>query len=143
MFLRRSLAHISYFFLSVHLGVLPPPPPPPQYQKLATLLEFNDLLEQCLGEIGRENKPCYIVGDFNFDLLNSSLHSDTDSFISSMYSFSFFPLITKPTRVTTRSCSCIDNIFTNVVDKPILPGSEITFPKQFCYGACIKSMEVY
>ena len=83
--------------------------------------EFNDLLEQCLGKIGRENKPCYIVGDFNFDLLNYFRHSDTDSFII-MYSFSFFPLITKPTRVTTRSCSCIDNIFTNVVDKPILPG---------------------
>ena len=39
-----------------------------------------------------------------------------------MYSFSFFPLITKPTRVTTRSSTCIDNIFTNVLDKPILPG---------------------
>ena len=35
MFLRRSLAHISYFFLSVHLGVLPPPP---NTKKLATLV---------------------------------------------------------------------------------------------------------
>ena len=36
MFLRRSLAHISYFFffLSVHLGVLPPP----HTKKLATLV---------------------------------------------------------------------------------------------------------
>ena len=37
IFLRRSLAHISYiymiFFLSVHLGVFPPPPPPPNSKK--------------------------------------------------------------------------------------------------------------
>ena len=49
MFLRRSLAHISYmyifyFLMSVHLGVLPPPPPPP-YQKAgyATALEYTHL----------------------------------------------------------------------------------------------------
>ena len=33
-----------------------------------------------------------------------------------------FPSISKPTRMTIRSCTCIDNIFTNVIEKPILPG---------------------
>ena len=38
MFLRRSLAHISFMYVifGVHLGVLPPPP---NTKKLATLLE--------------------------------------------------------------------------------------------------------
>ena len=54
---------------------------------------FNDLIENCLSKIGKENKPCYIVGDFNFDLLNYAVHSDTNSFVTTMRSFSFFPLI--------------------------------------------------
>ena len=83
--------------------------------------EFNDHLEECLGKVNKENKQCYIVGDFNFDLLSYALHSDTNAFIDTMYSSSFLPLITKPTRVTTNSSTCIGNIFTNVLNKPILP----------------------
>ena len=51
MFLRRSLARMSYiiihdnlFFLSVHLGVLPPPPP--HTKKLATLLRPTQFQEK-------------------------------------------------------------------------------------------------
>ena len=32
-----------------------------------------------------------------------------------------YPLVTKPTRVTSSSFTCIDNSFTNVLDKPITP----------------------
>ena len=39
-----------------------------------------------------------------------------------MYANGFQPLITKPTRVTSVTCTCIDNIFCNVLDKPIIPG---------------------
>ena len=84
--------------------------------------EFNDHLEECLGKVNKENKQCYIAGDFNFDLLSYALHSDTNAFIDTMYYSSFLPLITKPTRVTTNSFTCIDNVFTNVLNKPILPG---------------------
>ena len=43
-----------------------------------------------------------------------------------MYSHGFYPLITKPTRKTSTSHTCIDNIFTNVYGKPITPGIFIT-----------------
>ena len=75
--------------------------------------EFNDLLENCVSAVTRENKPCYLLGDFNFDILKYSSHSATGDFLSTMYTHGFRPLITKPTRLTKNSCTCIDNIFTN------------------------------
>lgn len=84
--------------------------------------DFNSMLETCLKAIAMENKICYIVGDFNFDILKHSISSCTNNFISLMYSHGLYPLVTKPTRVTSRSYTCIDNIFTNIVDKPTTPG---------------------
>ena len=31
--------------------------------------EFIDLIHSCLSKVVRENKPCYLLGDFNFDFL--------------------------------------------------------------------------
>ena len=83
---------------------------------------FNGMLEKCVSAIAKEKKDCYIVGDFNFDILKYSSHLATNEFLSTMYTNGLRPLITKPTRVTHSSHTCIDNIFTNVVDNPIVPG---------------------
>ena len=77
---------------------------------------FNDLLDKCLSAISKENKYCYILGDFNFYILRHSSHSQTGNCLSVMYSNGLQPLITKPTRATAPSCTCTDNIFTNVLD---------------------------
>ena len=53
------------------------------------------------------------MGDFNINLLNVDTHVDTSEFLEMMYSFSYLPLITKPTRVTKSSATLIDNIFSN------------------------------
>lgn len=47
------------------------------------------------------------------DLLKHESHSVTAQFIESRFAFSFLPMITKPTRITSRSATLIDNIFTN------------------------------
>ena len=39
-----------------------------------------------------------------------------------MYTANFYPLINKPTRVTTRTSSLIDNIFCNILNSKITPG---------------------
>ena len=39
-----------------------------------------------------------------------------------MNTYCYRPLITKPTRVTSRTGTCIDNIFSNVLSDPVLPG---------------------
>ena len=65
-------------------------------------------LDLLLASISKENKICYVVGDWNHHLINHHCHESTGEFLEIMYSRMFFPLITCPTRITL-----IDNIFTN------------------------------
>ena len=55
------------------------------------------------------------MGDFNLDILNSDTHPPTKEYIDLMFSHSMFPLINKPTRSTSDTHTCIDNIFSNHV----------------------------
>ena len=46
-------------------------------------------------------------------LLNTDLHSATNEFINALFSHFLYPLISRPTRLTSYSATLIDNIFTN------------------------------
>ena len=59
----------------------------------------------------------YICGDFNIDLLKYESHKDTKFFIDQMFSSGLFPLINKPTRITQKSSTLIDNIWCNSLSK--------------------------
>ena len=83
---------------------------------------FLDNFSHCLDSISKENKQCFICGDFNLDLMKYTMHTGINDFINLLYSASFYPLIDKPTRVTTKSATLIDNIFTNCLDLRITPG---------------------
>ena len=61
------------------------------------------------------------MGDYNINLLNYDVHSSTVDFVDMIYSYSFMPLINRPTRITRDSATIIDNIFTN--NLPSLEGS--------------------
>ena len=61
----------------------------------------------------QENKYCYIMGDFNINLLNYETHQHTTDFVDQLHANSFVCLINKPTRVKQQSATLIDNIFTN------------------------------
>ena len=67
---------------------------------------------------------CYIIGDYNIDLLKHGNHSQTEQFLDIMYSNSLIPMIYKPTRETSTTATLIDNIFTNSynVDNLLLQG---------------------
>ena len=75
--------------------------------------DFNDSLTEVLDIIKRERKICYIMGDFNIDLLKSNQHIPSSEFCELLFSHSFFPLISKPTRATFETATLIDNIFSN------------------------------
>ena len=75
---------------------------------------MNTILEK----IDRENKLCYLLGDFNIDLFKSESCDYTSHFIEQLFTSSFFPLITKATRITDHTETLIDNIFTNNLEKP-------------------------
>ena len=85
--------------------------PPNQNQR-----EFVNNIDQLIANISKENKSCYLMGDFNLNLLNHQSHDITGEFLDIMYSRMFVPLITRPTRITSHTATLIDNIFTNNID---------------------------
>ena len=74
---------------------------------------MNDILVK----LESERRDVYIMGDFNIDLLNYNTHCKTTDFLDLMFSFNMYPLISKPTRITSYKASLIDNIFTNTIHK--------------------------
>ncbi len=52
------------------------------------------------------------MGDFNIDLLKSESCDFANKFTEQLFTSSFYPLITKPTRITSHTATLIDNIFT-------------------------------
>ena len=72
-------------------------------------------LHQCKDKV-------FLLGDFNFDLLD--YHSDTNvsEFVDLCFEFGFTPTITKPTRITSTCASCLDNIITNAPPNPLSSG---------------------
>jgi len=79
-----------------------------------SIKDFIDTIDECLSTISKEGKICYIMGDLNINLLNTSTHSVTADFLNTMYSHMFIPLVTRPTRITEYSATLIDHIYTNV-----------------------------
>ena len=74
---------------------------------------FNNRMQDIFNALQREKKSCYLLGDMNIDFLKHDIHKLTSEFIDLIYSYNAFPLITKPTRVTTETATLIDHIITN------------------------------
>jgi hypothetical protein len=97
------------------IGVIYKPPD-------ADVIKFNENLEQFLKLISKEHKPCYLLGDYNINLLKQDKHLPTKHFLDTLLTYGFYPLINRPTRITTNSTTLIDNILTNVHDVNIRSG---------------------
>ena len=67
--------------------------------------QFNNLISDILSVIKSEGKSCFLLGYCNINLLNTENHSLTREFVNTMYSFSMFPNVTKPSR--EKSCTII------------------------------------
>ena len=86
------------------------------------ILSFNDKLNSCLCLLEKEKKDIFLLGDYNIDLLHHQSHNNTTVFLETMFSHNMYPLISKPTRITSRSCTLIDNIFMNAVFENVETG---------------------
>ena len=86
------------------------------------LQDFIDGLDSFLVRISKENKACYLMADWNLDLMKHHKHDKTSEFLDIMFSRAFFPLISRPTRITSNTASLIDNIFTNDVTNCAVSG---------------------
>ena len=72
-------------------------------------LYLNELVEK----IAHENKICYVMGDFNLDLLRWSSYPAVSRLISLFSSSNFYCTVNKPTRSVGASASIIDHVWTN------------------------------
>jgi exonuclease III len=79
----------------------------------APLNNFIELINDILACVNNENKKCYIMGDFNIDLLQYDTHNGVRNFMDTLQSQSFYSTINKPTRITADTATVIDNILTN------------------------------
>ena len=88
------------------------------------LTDFNwKYLNKLLENLSNEQKPIFLLGDFNVNLLNYNEHNQTNRFVDSLASNSFIPLILQQTRITSHYNTIIDNIFSNVIDPDIKAGN--------------------
>ena len=91
---------------NVLIGVVYKPPS-------ASYDHFSEHINGILENISNENKKCYLMGDFNINLLQYDTNNTVQNFIDMLSSQSFYPNINKPTRITESSATLIDNILTN------------------------------
>ena len=82
---------------------------------------FITHLDRCLKIIDKSKKQCFIQGDLNFNLIDLD-DSNVHLFKDTMFDYSYYSLINKPTRVTSTSATCIDHIWSNVYDDGIANG---------------------
>ena len=73
--------------------------------------DFNNLLQNNILAKFSPSSRVFICGDMNIDLLNPTGH-DND-YIDLFQSYSYIPLVNKPTREDSHSSKCIDHIWTN------------------------------
>ena len=83
-------------------------------------------LQEVLSNPAVSNKQIFLLGDFNFDLLNYDSHTATGEFVNLLLSKQFLPYIVHPTRVSDNSSTIIDNIFANVLDQETVSGNILT-----------------
>ena len=78
------------------------------------LWDLIRLPENCAcGGKFKSNKPIYLLGDFNLNVLEYDTNTKVKGFLNLLFQNSFIPVINKPTRVTRNTATAIDHIITN------------------------------
>ena len=77
---------------------------------------FEKSLIKVIFNANKEKKNVFIAGDFNIDALKYNKFKSTKQFFDTMFEKGLFPCIHKPTRITKKSQTIIDNIFSNILN---------------------------
>ena len=84
--------------------------------------QFQTDFDMTLERLSSTYKPIYVMGGFNIDLLKSESCDFSHNFLLSMQSYSFSPVIDKPTRVK------LVNYFCHTKQSPIIDGKSVCMP---------------
>ena len=111
---------------SIIVGVIYRPPN-------TNIIHFNEALSTLLDKVKLENKQVYLSGDYDITLINTDKHQPSVEFLESMFSYSLYPMINRPTRIRESSATLIDDIFFNCpetwfVDRYFIHWYQLSFP---------------
>ena len=81
---------------------------------------FCDKLCRTLDSLNTAKTKYLIVGDMNIDLLKFKLATDVTNYVNCLYSIGCNICIDKPTRVTPKSATCIDHIYSNITQDDLV-----------------------
>ena len=80
---------------------------------LTNKTDFTDQYRRTLNLLSEQNENIVLLEDFNVNLMNFNRDCSVNEFVNLKFERYCVPLITKPTRVTPTSATCIDNIIAN------------------------------
>ena len=79
--------------------------------------KFQEKFEITLDYLNNNKDIYYVAGDLNINLLNDN--NQIKNYTDMVYSHGCIPLITHPTRITEKSSTIIDHIYTNNITRKI------------------------
>ena len=89
-------------------------------QTAGRIAAYSDQIQLLMQKV-KHNKTVFLCGDMKVDLLKYG--SDTNThYVDTMFSIGLYPLIDKPTRITTYSATLIYTIFNNELYSTISSG---------------------
>ena len=76
---------------------------------------LNSSLENVFKKANTENKLCFAVGDFNLNFLDYNKNLEIRSFYNRRFLHACIPFIKRPTRVTSKTKSLMNNKSANFI----------------------------
>ena len=80
------------------------------YRPPNSTIQWNEIFEDCVENVLKEDKEIYLMGDINRDLLNNQIKH---AWLDYMAPFGLTQLVSEATRVTSDSRTLLDHIYSN------------------------------
>ena len=74
---------------------------------------FKKILKEIFSRITNSNKEFHAAGDFNLNVLDHEICQKVQEFLKITYENGTITITNKPTRITNKTATAIDHIFTN------------------------------
>ena len=76
--------------------------------------DFSESLCKTLHNLNESKTNFVIVGDINLDTKKYNITSNATKYLNKLRSFGCNMFINKPTRITSKSATCIDHVYANL-----------------------------
>ena len=83
---------------------------------------FQENLISIIHKFNKPNTQLVILGDFNTDISKQTSETKVSNYIKEIYSCGCYSLINKPTRITAKSATTLEHVYTNVIHKVDMAG---------------------